>query len=116
MYGTGNAVTLPLEKYASIGTTYYTSYFNGIEAFDNRNSYRMPAYHRLDIGINFKKDKKWGERVWSIGAYNVYNRKNPFYLDFSQEFDNNKGKFYMVLKQYSLFPIIPSISYSFKIR
>jgi outer membrane receptor for ferrienterochelin and colicin len=116
VYGTGNAVTLPLEKYASIGTTYYTSYFNGIEAFDNRNSYRMPAYHRLDIGINFKKDKKWGERVWSIGAYNVYNRKNPFYLDFSQEFDNNKGKFYMVLKQYSLFPIIPSISYSFKIR
>ncbi|TSA39259.1 MAG: TonB-dependent receptor [Porphyromonadaceae bacterium] len=116
VYGTGNAVTLPLEKYASLASIWSEyRYFNGIEAFDNRNSYRMPAYHRLDIGINFKKDTKWGESVWSIGAYNVYNRKNAFYLQFSQQYMAD-GSSKTVLKQYSLFPIIPSISYSFKIK
>ncbi|MCX6224585.1 MAG: TonB-dependent receptor plug domain-containing protein, partial [Bacteroidia bacterium] len=116
VYGTGNAVTLPLEKYASIaGISFDRSYFIGIEAFDNRNSYRVPAYHRLDIGINFKKNRKWGERVWSIGAYNVYNRKNPFYLQFDQK-DTGNGTYQTVLSQYSLFPFIPSISYSFKIK
>jgi len=94
--------------------TYY-SYFNGIEAFDHRNSYRMPAYHRLDVGINFRKTKKWGERVWSFGAYNAYNRKNAFYLAFATDYEVNEEP-QKVLKQYSLFPIIPSISYSFKFK
>jgi hypothetical protein len=116
VFGTGNAVTLPLEKYASLESYWYDyRYFSGIEYFENRNSYRMPAYHRLDIGINFRKDTKWGERVWSFGAYNVYNRKNPFYLAFDQQYVENAPP-KTVLKQYSLFPIIPSISYSFKIR
>ncbi|MFH0761755.1 MAG: TonB-dependent receptor [Bacteroidota bacterium] len=116
VFGTGNAVTLPLEKYASLESYWYDyRYFSGIEYFQNRNSYRMPAYHRLDIGINFRKDTKWGERVWSFGAYNVYNRKNAFYLAFDQEYVEN-GPAETVLKQYSLFPIIPSISYSFKIK
>jgi len=116
VYGTGNAVTLPLEKYASL-LSMISKYqnFNGIEAFDKRNSYRMPAYHRLDLGINFRKETKWGERTWSFGAYNVYNRKNPFYLQFAQDYQRN-GTFKTVLKQYSLFPIIPSISYSFKFK
>lgn len=116
VYGTGNAVTLALEKYASISSFWYGyQYFNGLEYFERRNSYRMPAYHRLDIGINFRKETKWGERTWSFGAYNVYNRKNPFYLTFDQEYGAN-GTVETVLKQYSLFPIIPSISYSFKLK
>jgi outer membrane receptor for ferrienterochelin and colicin len=116
VYGTGNAVTLPLEKYASIQSFWYDyRYFNGIEYFSGRNSYRLPAYHRLDLGINFRKEKKWGERVWSFGAYNVYNRKNPFYLQFDKIL-NAQGAQETVLKQYSLFPLIPSISYSFKIK
>ncbi|MDD4645349.1 MAG: TonB-dependent receptor plug domain-containing protein, partial [Bacteroidales bacterium] len=118
VYSSGNAVTLPLEKYTSLSSiwanTYY-SYFNGIEAFDHRNSYRMPAYHRLDVGINFRKTKKWGERVWSFGAYNAYNRKNAFYLAFATDYEVTKGP-QKVLKQYSLFPIIPSVSYSFKFK
>ncbi len=117
VYGTGNAVTLPLEKYASLESFWFENrYFNGIEYFENRNSYRMPAYHRLDLGINFRKTTKWGERVWSFGAYNAYNRKNPFYLAFDQEWDEVQRSTTVVLKQYSLFPIIPSISYSFKIK
>jgi outer membrane receptor for ferrienterochelin and colicin len=116
VYGTGNAVTLPLEKYASMQSFWYNpGYFSSIEYFAGRNSYRMPAYHRLDIGINFKKETKWGERTWSFGAYNLYNRKNPFFLLFDKEYVEN-GPSKPVLKQYSLFPIIPSISFSFRIK
>ena len=129
VYGTGNAVTLALEKYSGFNT--YRDgygerepgsdlepeiYANMIDYFEKRNSYRMPAYHRLDIGVNFRKEKKWGERTWSIGVYNAYNRKNPFFLNFDTEYGDYGEEPQTVLKQYSLFPIIPSISYSFKIR
>ncbi len=129
VYGTGNAVTLPLEKYNELGGISWGGfvedgakpddehlyYVNMIDYFEKRNSYRMPAYHRLDIGVNFVKDTKWGERTWSFGVYNAYNRKNPFFLTFDTEYNDYNEPPLTVLKQYSLFPIIPSISYSFKI-
>lgn len=116
VYGTGNAVTLPLEKYGSLNSFWYGfSYFDGVDYFEQRNNYRMPAYHRLDVGLNFRKDTKWGTRTWSFGVYNAYNRKNPFFIDFDEEYVPD-GPNKVVLKQYSLFPIIPSISYSFKIK
>jgi len=126
VYGSGNAVTLPLEKYGRLGgnDSYYRmddlptdegTYFNPINHFETRNNYRMPAYHRLDIGVNFNKDVKWGTRTWSVGVYNAYNRKNPFFLEFSTVYVPD-GPNKSVLKQYSLFPIIPSVSYSFKIK
>ncbi len=73
----------------------------------------MPAYHRLDIGVNFNKEKKWGERTFSFGAYNVYNRQNAFYLFVDSEWDYYSGESESVLKQVSLFPIIPYVRYSF---
>ena len=76
----------------------------------------MASYHRLDLGLNFNKKKKWGERTWSIGAYNVYNRKNPFFIRIDNEPSllNNTVINNRVAKQVSLFPIIPSITYKFK--
>ena len=117
VYGTGNAVTLSKEVYNSFNSSLindinnfnlaYQS--NEIEHISSRNNYRMAAYHRLDISINFKKEKFWGERTWSIGVYNAYNRQNPFFLEFS---NNSNGD--TQLSQYSLFPLIPSFTYSFK--
>lgn len=108
VYGTGNAVTLALQKYNSLGD----NQFGGSEVnhIEDRNGYRMPSYHRLDLGVNIHKEKKWGETTWSFGLYNAYNRKNPFYLDFGYLKNGNEK----VLKQISLFPVLPSVSYSFK--
>jgi len=121
VYGTGNATTLGIERYNSVFNNMTDNQFNyygnnGIVYFDMRNNYRMPAYHRLDVSINFHKQKKWGQRVWSLGMYNAYNRKNPFFMMFDTEYEQKNGVYTekKVLKQYSLFPIIPSISYSFK--
>ncbi|MDD3686688.1 MAG: TonB-dependent receptor [Bacteroidales bacterium] len=110
VYGTGNAVTLGVARYAGMFGEYWDgySYFPEIEYYNGRNSYRTPAYHRLDVSANFKKKTKWGERTWSVGLYNAYSRQNPFYLYFGYE--GNKR----VLKQVSLFPIIPSVRYAFK--
>ena len=68
----------------------------------------MRSYHRLDLAIRFIKRKDSNERrVWTIGIYNAYSRKNPFFYFFSTDQAGNP-----VVKQASLFPIIPAISYS----
>ncbi len=108
VYGTGNAITLALQKYNSLGDgSFSPSEVNHIE---QRNGYRMPSYHRLDVGLNYHKKTKWGESTWSFGIYNAYNRQNPFFLDIGYLQNSDKK----VLKQISLFPFLPSVSYSFK--
>lgn len=109
VYGTGNAVTLGLEKYISMSTNSEWGGYQIVEHIESRNNYRMPSYHRMDVGIDWNREKAWGVRTWSFGVYNLYNRKNPFYIYFGAD---NRGN--RVLKQVSLFPIIPSIKYSFK--
>ncbi|HET6243546.1 MAG: TonB-dependent receptor [Bacteroidetes bacterium] len=109
VYGTGNAITLPIARY--IAMPEYSSYYysSEIEHYESRNGFRMRAYHRMDLGVNFRKVKKWGERTINVSVYNAYNRKNPYFYAFSNDEGGNR-----VIKQYSLFPILPSISYNFK--
>lgn len=110
VYGTGNAVTLPTgQYYGATELPWDTWTGNTVEHVESRNGFRQPSYHRLDVGVNLHKKTKWGERTWSWGVYNMYSRQNPFYLYFGFN-DNNER----ALKQISLFPIIPSFSYSFK--
>jgi len=129
VYGTGNAVTLAIMDFpqAEIPNTQNNYWYSGgnLEDYGGRNNYRMPAYHRLDLGVNLHKEKKHGIRTWSFSVYNTYNRQNPFMLmwgtkggEYSYDPITGVGKqtspYQTVLKQFSLFPLIPSISYSFK--
>jgi len=129
VFGTGNAVTLPMSEY--ITTTHVITdnerfrhfdfyrdklldmYERVVNDFGEKNNFRMKPYHRLDIGIQFLKKKKWGDRTWEISFYNIYNRKNPFYYYTDYRYDETTKKEYGFLKQVSLFPIIPSFTYSF---
>ena len=120
IYASGNCGSLAFEDFMSedfetgggLQRRYSTGYL------PNRNNYRMPAYNRMDIGMNFYKQKKHGQAIWNISVYNVYNRQNPFIImpDWHDEYDPNTGVYggYPVLKQASIFPIIPSFSYCFK--
>ncbi len=82
-------------------------YYSGL------NNYRLPVYHRLDAGINFTKEKKFGQRVWNISVYNFYNRNNPFFLTYKIHDEafhtpkNGVGEF----KNFSFFGFLPSVSY-----
>tara|TARA_B100000401_G_C52813992_1_gene725702 strand:- start:6398 stop:8803 length:2406 start_codon:yes stop_codon:yes gene_type:complete len=108
VYGTGNAITFPQAVYLGMPNNYWNQ-VSIVESYGNRNETRMPAYHRLDFSINKHKKYKRFTSTFTVGAYNIYNRKNPFfaYLDY----DNNNNR---VAKQVSLFPIIPAISYRIK--
>lgn len=126
VFGTGAAITLPYDKYITLDN--YTGFTGGgsaggmqpyLQYVDNvqeRNNYRTPNYHRLDLGVNFHKKKKWGERTWSVGLYNAYFRQNYFFIFVDYDYDNynGTGQPEKVLKQVSLFPGMPYVSYSFK--
>jgi outer membrane receptor for ferrienterochelin and colicin len=119
VFATGNAVTFGNARYQ--GPLPYSQSFNYFlyenEHTPNRNNFRMPNYHRLDVGMDFTKKKKRYTRTWSVGAYNGYNRANPFFL-----FRDNEpvlqpdGTFQdkEVLKKAALFPVIPYLSWGFK--
>ena len=106
VYGTGNAINFPQGVY--FGMPEYDrgyGFVDIVESYGERNSTRLPAFHRLDVGINMHKIRSNWKRTWSVGAYNLYNRKNPWFAYLSYE-NNNR-----VARQVSLFPIIPSVSY-----
>ena len=111
VYATGNSITLPTERYV-IGGDVYTEY-------TSRNGYKMPPYHRLDIGATFKpKPKRKYESSWNFSIYNVYSRKNPYFIYFALESDDNNGSIQngnITPKAYqvSIFPILPSITWNF---
>jgi hypothetical protein len=103
IYYTGSAVTFPSGKYEIEGVSvpYYTE----------RNGYRMPAYHRLDLGITRtnKKHKNF-ESSWNLSVYNAYSRRNAYAITFQQsESDPNKTE----AVRTALFRIVPSITYNF---
>ena len=86
--------------------------------FEMPNNIKIPDYHRLDIGFNFRKITKRGnESIWNLSLYNAYCSMNPLmvYLDYGYEFtkENISGLKY-VGEAFGLIPIIPSFSYTLK--
>ncbi len=132
VYGTGNAITLPQASYQATSQNPYptdpSTFSNSITVneYGEKNSFRMAPYHRLDIAIQFHRSKssctcndddfeiikkiRKVERTFELGLYNVYNRHNPFYYYTRYDSTTKQTK----LKQRSLFPLIPSISWTWK--
>ena len=103
VFYSGNPVTLPVSKYEQMGHTFFK--------YSDRNAYRLPDYHRLDIGITYTPNSKKTNNYWNLSVYNLYNRANPFSINFESEPGNDK-RFQAV--QTSIFKLIPSISYNIK--
>ena len=114
VFSTGNAVTLGLQEFDGneVGREdeYYYYESDVVPYISSRNNYRMPNYHRMDASINFHKQLRHGKRTINISVYNLYNRQNPYLLYTS--YDYYYGGVNKYLKQLSIFPIIPSISYN----
>jgi TonB dependent receptor/CarboxypepD_reg-like domain/TonB-dependent Receptor Plug Domain len=125
VYGTGNAITLPDATYrsgykiagvdqAGVAGLNYRGEFRELPDYGERNGFRAAAYHRLDASVQFHKKMKRHERTWEISVYNLYNRRNPYFYDIRSQYDQNTGIATKTLSQYSIFAILPSVSYSFK--
>jgi len=110
VYGTGNAISLPLQRYPAVyGTGSVGTWYNPeLYYYRERNAFRLNAYHRLDLGASYHIPSRWGEHSLNISVYNAYNRKNPYFIYYGED-DFGKPAF----KQVSLFPVLPSLSYSF---
>ncbi len=103
----GNALSLPSYLYILEG--------NVISGYSERNSFRMPLYHRMDLSLTYlaRKTEKF-ESSFNLSVYNVYNRANPFYIYF--EITGNVYDYNLKItpKQVSIFPILPSITWNFR--
>ncbi len=114
VYGTGNNFTMPIGTYRAYGSELGANLGSGQVLYDfgGKNNFRAEAYHRMDIGVQFSKEKKRGVRTWEIAFYNLYNRRNPFYYYIGygrQDYWSQKA-----LYRVSMFPILPSFKYTFK--
>ena len=110
VFGTGICGSLALQTLQVIPADdlqvgEYITHTTSVDYLESRNNYRMPSYQRLDLGVNFKRTFRNGHhRTISLSVYNAYNRNNPFlvYRDGAN------------LKQLSIFPIMPSVSYNYE--
>ena len=107
VFNSGQAFTAPSGKYQVID--------NWIYYYAERNGYRAPDYHRLDVSAVLKcgkrkegRGKRGVESEWVFGIYNLYNRYNPFLINFEDSDNGARTK----AKQYSLFGIVPSVAFN----
>ncbi|GAB3897530.1 TonB-dependent receptor [Spirosoma agri] len=128
VYGTGNALTMPLSSYDAYrpGTAFSYNDAKQIiqKIFQNsrvvedygtqKNSFRAEAYHRFDVSVQFHKQKKHHERTWEVSIYNLYNRRNPYFYRLESVTATATEPSRTALFRYSVFPIVPSVSYMFK--
>ena len=105
VYTTGAPVTFPTGRY---------EYENMIiPIYSDRNGYRMPDYHRLDLSVTLKSKEKPNKRRRSelnVSVYNVYNRHNAWMITFSQDPENPD---ITKAEKVYVFPIIPSLTWNF---
>jgi len=109
VYGTGNATSLPERFYLVEGVL--------TQEYSRINQYRLPSYHRLDISATYTPKPKPGKKLssnWVFSIYNLYSRKNPYFIYYDQTGSAYNGSLKVEALQVSLFPILPSVTWNFK--
>ena len=109
IFGSGNAITLP--------ANFYFIEMQATPEYSRLNEYRLFSYHRLDLSAVYtpkpKKERRW-KSSWAFSIYNVYSRQNPYFL-----YEDSRGSIgsgtgvNLKVKQVSIFPILPAVTYNF---
>ena len=104
IYQTGRPITYPNGQYSYEGLS--------IASYSDRNSDRLPAYHRIDVSAIYtpkKPGRRW-QGEWVFGIYNIYNRRNAAAISFSQSRESGLNE----ATRIAIFGIVPSVTYNFK--
>jgi hypothetical protein len=119
VYGSGDISWLPVGRFI-LQDQQGGEFQPVVPVYQDRNTFRLPPYHRLDLGLVIQFFPKWGDSNLTISIYNAYDRRNPYflYLDPELETIQQNGIELEVptrisAKQVSLFPILPSVTYNF---
>ena len=108
-FHSGNRVTMPV-GYTIQPNIPGDNKYSYDYIFDRPNNFSLPAYHRMDIGANFRHTTRHGkEGIWNVSLYNAYCHLNTMYVKVRLD-DNNKFQ----IKSHGYIPIIPSVSYTLK--
>ena len=111
-FHSGNRTTMPV-GYAISPTLPGNRHYEANYIYDRPNNFRLPSYHRLDIGANFRHTTRHGrEAVWNVSVYNAYCHLNTMYVDVKLN-DDSVGTPFRA-KCNGFIPIIPSVSYTLK--
>lgn len=123
VFMTGNRVTLSLENYSypdgyptNIVPSYPHKDEEMLDYYAGKNNVRLPVYHRLDVGINIYRSLRRGRTgIWNVSLYNAYSRMNPIMIEKNNQKQSMDGTpLAPRFRQFALFPIIPSVSYTYK--
>lgn len=109
-YSTGKAFPLPIMQYSFLGMN--NAKENETEVFyeySERDAFRLPAFHKLDLSVNYILNWNEKEIELSLNIYNVYNRFNVFSKYVGYKTDETTGIRTPILKQFTLYPFLPSI-------
>jgi outer membrane receptor for ferrienterochelin and colicin len=116
-YSTGTATTLPRSTYEfnQLNIVYSNlpplfPYVLNLSDNGARNDLRLPDYHRLDLSVRYKVQKKRWRHTFTAGVYNIYNRLNPLYYQLANR-PNDQGALEAQYLQVSLLPVLPSVRY-----
>ena len=106
VFYSGSPTTYPVGRYSFMDTW--------VPMYSERNSDRLPDYHRMDLSLTYRTrgratGKKWSGE-WNLSVYNAYSRHNAWSIAFNYDREENKTK---AVKVY-LFTVIPSVSYNIK--
>ena len=104
LFQTGQPITYPEAQYQFMDFS--------IPNYENRNSSRLPNYHRLDISANYtpNRNQKKFSGQWVFSVFNAYNRQNAANIRFQKNIDTGQNE----AVRLSIFGIIPSVTYNFK--
>ncbi len=106
-FGSGTPITLPENRaFTDIDPNGNSTL---VLIYSQINNSKLPAYHRLDVGVDIHSDHKWGTSTLTLGLYNAYNRQNPFYRDINF---NPNGNPKLSFQDLVILPILPSFRYA----
>lgn len=125
-YSSGNHVTLSVEDYEKLplpsesNNSWQYSGHNGIDLYESRNNYQLPAYHHLDLSLRIYRPKKNGRMgIWQVSLYNAYCRMNPFMVEKNWKWMKDKEnpgreRSFPAFKHVGLLPAVPSVTYTYQ--
>jgi len=120
VYGSGDLRWLAPGRFA-FQDLYGADFEVVVPDYRARNNYRLPPYHRLDLGLVFHLSKRNKENNLSLSVINVYDRRNAFFIYLEPEFEQIESggstieiPSRIAARQVSLFPILPSLTWNFK--